>query len=140
MEFLLDTNVVSSARRLRKQAIEFQNFMEGIRVEETFISTITLMEVRFGIQREQKRDPHFADNLENWLNNGLLTDFADRILPFDVAVALRTGALPTPDKRPSPDAMIAATALHHGLTMVTRNVADFEPLGVPCIDPWTFKG
>ncbi|CDZ46374.1 type II toxin-antitoxin system VapC family toxin [Neorhizobium galegae] len=140
MPFLLDTNVVSAARRLKKQAADFQNFMETFPMNDAFISAVTIMEVQFGIQQESKKDPEFAANLARWLQSHLLVDFSDRILPFDKAIALRTGTLPTPDKRPSPDAMIAATALHHGLTVVTRNISDFEPLGVPCLNPWTFQG
>ena len=140
MAFLLDTNVVSAARRLKKQASEFQNFMETFPLEGAYISAVTVMEVQFGIQQESKKDPDFAANLARWLQSILLVDFSDRILPFDTTIALRTGTLPTPNKRPSPDAMIAATALHHGLTVVTRNISDFEPLGVPCLNPWTFQG
>lgn len=140
MPFLLDTNVVSAARRLKKQSADFQNFMEIFPMNDAFISAVTIMEVQFGIQQESKKDPDFAANLARWLQSHLLVDFSDRILPFDTAVALRTGAFPTPNKRPSPDAMIAATALHHGLTVVTRNISDFEPLGVPCLNPWTFQG
>jgi predicted nucleic acid-binding protein len=139
MAFLLDTNVVSAARRLKKQAAEFQNFMEAFHLSDAYISAVTIMEVQFGIQQESKKDPAFAANLQRWLNSNLFVDFRDRILLFDATIALRTGALPTPHKRPSSDAMIAGTALHHGLTVVTRNVADFEPLGVPCLNPWTFQ-
>ena len=92
----------------------------------------------FGIQREQGRDPEFAAELSRWLNDVVLAGFEGRILPFDLVEALRAGALPTADKRPTADAMIAATALAHDLQVVTRNVAHFKVLGAPCLDPWRY--
>ncbi len=114
--------------------------MRKFRIDDAFLSVITIMEIRFGVRLEQSRNAVFSTELERWLTEDVLVNFSDRILPFDTAIALRTGALPTPNKRPSPDAMIAATALHHGLTVVTGNISDFEPLGVPCLNPWTFQG
>lgn len=138
MPFLLDTNVISAARRVEKQEAAFQNFMRDFDVNEAFLSSISIMELRFGIQREMRRDPEFAGDLARWLNEVVLSEFADRILSFDLAVALRAGGLPTPEKRPTADAMIAATALEHNLRVVTRNVAHFEALGAPCLDPWRY--
>ena len=140
MAFLLDTNVISCSKRPEKRAPAFQAFMRKFRIDDAFLSVITIMEIRFGVRLEQSRNAVFSTELERWLTEDVLVNFSDRILPFDTAIALRTGALPTPNKRPSPDAMIAATALHHGLTVVTRNISDFEPLGVPCLNPWTFQG
>ena len=143
MPFLLDTTVISAARRVEKQEIAFQNFMRDFDVNEAFLSSISIMELRFGIQREMHRDPEFAADLARWLNEVVLPEFADRILSFDLAVALRAGGLPTPEKRPTADAMIAdamiaATALEHNLQVVTRNIAYFEALGAPCLDPWRY--
>ncbi len=140
MPFLLDTNVVSAARRIEKQEPAFQSFMRDFDVEDAFLSSVTIMEIRFGIQREHSKDPAFASDLERWLNDIVLVGFEDRIIPFDQSIAIRAGTLPTPDKRPSADAMIAATALDKGLQVVTRNVAHFEPLGVECLDPWHYQG
>ncbi|ARO33834.1 toxin/antitoxin system PilT domain-containing protein (plasmid) [Rhizobium sp. NXC14] len=140
MAFLLDTNIISAARRVERQAQEFQDFMKEFSVAEAYLSAITIMEIQFGIQRERTRDPGFAEDLRRWMDEIVLAEFAGRILPFDTATASRAGLLPTADKRPSADAMIAATALEHGLKLVTRNVVHFIPLGVECIDPWRFAG
>jgi predicted nucleic acid-binding protein len=136
MLFLLDTNVISAARRPERQEPAFQHFMREFDVEDAFLSSVTIMEIRFGIQREQRKDPDFASDLEKWLKEIVLTNFASRIIPFGLDIAIRAGALPTTDRRPTADAMIAATAMEHGLQVVTRNVAHFEPLGVACVDPW----
>lgn len=138
MPFLLDTNVISAARRPEKQDETFQHFMREFDVEDAALSSVTIMEIRLGIQREQKKDATFASDLEKWLNEIVLTSFAGRIIPFDIEIAIRAGTLPTADRRPSADAMIAATALQHGLQVVTRNVAHFKPLGVVCVDPWQY--
>jgi predicted nucleic acid-binding protein len=138
MAFLLDTNVISAARRPGKQAPEFQDFLRDFDMENAFLSAVSVMEIRFGIQREQGSDPEFADELSRWLNEVVLTEFAGRILPFDLPIAIRAGALPTADKRPSADTMIAATALEHHLQVVTRNTAHFDALGVACLDPWRY--
>lgn len=140
MVFLLDTNVVSAARRIERHAQEFQDFMKAFSVAEAYLSAVTIMEIQFGIARERTRDPGFAGELRRWMDEIVLPEFNGRILPFDMATASRAGLLPTADKRPSADAMIAATALEHGLKLVTRNVAHFIPLGVECIDPWRFAG
>jgi predicted nucleic acid-binding protein len=139
MPFLLDTVVISAARRPEKQDKPFRDFMRSLEVEEAFLSSVSIMEIRFGIQREQRRDREFAAELSRWLNEVVLTGFEGRIIPFDLAAALGAGALPTPDKRPTADAMIAATALVHELQVVTRNVGHFEALGMTCIDPWRYE-
>ncbi len=134
--FLFDTNVVSASRRPDKQDASFRMNMDRIASRDSFLSAVTIMELGFGAQLQRGRDAAFAIELETWINGVVLVNYAGRILPFDTPIALRTGSLPTPNKRPTADAMIAATALHHGLTMVTRNTAHFEPLGVRCLDPW----
>jgi predicted nucleic acid-binding protein len=138
MAFLLDTVVISAARRPEKQEMAFQHFMRSFEVGEAFLSSVSIMEIRFGIQREQGRDKEFAAELSRWLDKVVLAEFAGRILSFDLPAAIGAGALPTADKRPTADAMIAATALENDLQVVSRNVSHFAALGVPCIDPWLY--
>jgi toxin FitB len=102
-----------------------------------FISTITLMELEAGVLLVQRRDADQGAMLRAWLNGQVIPGFAGRILPVDDAVALRCAALHVPDPRPERDALIAATALVHGMTVVTRKVADFAPTGVALLNPWT---
>lgn len=112
--------------------------MAAFDADDSFLSAVSIVEIRLGIQKQERRDPPFAAALANWLNKEVLPGFQGRILPFDEATALLAGALPEPNLEPTPDVMIAATALQHGLQVVTRNVADFERLGVACIDPWRY--
>lgn len=139
MAFLLDTVVISAARRPEKQDKAFQDFMRSFERDQAFLSSVSIMEIRFGIQREERYDRAFAVDLSRWLNDVVLAEFEARIIPFDLATAMRAGALPTADKRPSADAMIAATALERQLQVVTRNISHFEALGVPCLDPWRYS-
>jgi predicted nucleic acid-binding protein len=95
-----------------------------------------VLEVELGIAWLGRRDVEQAERLQVWLEDDLLAMFSGRVLPVDVPVARRAARLHVPDPRPERDALIAATAVVHSLTMVTRNVADFEPMGVALIDPW----
>jgi hypothetical protein len=136
MPLLLDTNMVSAARRPDRQTEKFRTFFADFDAGSAFLSAITIMEIEFGISREQYRDIAFAAELDQWLNGTVLPRFNGRILAFDAEAASIAGKLPTADKRPSPDAMIAAIALLHGMDVVTRNTIHFEPLGVRCLNPW----
>jgi len=101
-----------------------------------YISAITLKELETGVQRMERRDPAQGKVLRTWLKRHVMPAFDARILPIDATVALRCASLHVPDRANEGDALIAATALVHGLTVVTRNVTDFQSSGVTLINPW----
>ena len=104
-------------------------------VDAFHLSAISILEIRVGFLRVARRDAKQARMLAAWLD-GILNTFAGRILPVDTPVALRCAEMHVPDPRSDRDALIAATALEHRLTVVTRNVVDFEALGVLLFNPW----
>ena len=136
--FLLETNVVSELRKVRsgKADPNVARWADSVDAAALFISVITVQELETGILLAERSDAPKVALLRTWMNEHVLPAFADRILPVDTAVALRSAMLHVPDPRPVSDALIAATALVHGLTVVTRNVTDFEPTGVLVLDPW----
>ena len=143
--FLLDTNVVSELMK-RRPSRQVVAWVDQTPEPLIHLSVVTLGEIRKGIDLLEDDDPRRA-TLQVWLDRDLRVRFAGRLLAFDAAVAERWGQLEAVAKRrrltlPTIDAQLAATALHHGLTFVTRNTADVEPTGVPVINPWRhpFKG
>jgi predicted nucleic acid-binding protein len=136
--FLLDTNVISELRKAGdgKADINVVAWLSSVDATNFYLSAVTLMEIELGILRIERRDPAQGARLRVWMDQRILPEFADRILPIDTAVALRCAPLHVPDPRPERDAFIAATALAHGMTVVTRNVGDFAPTGVPLLNPW----
>ncbi|WP_147482330.1 type II toxin-antitoxin system VapC family toxin, partial [Pseudomonas syringae] len=99
-------------------------------------SSITILELETGILRVERRDPTQGAALRMWLDHHVLKAFAGRILPIDTQVAKRCAQLHVPDSRSECDALIAATALVHGMTVVTRNTADFKSSGAALLNPW----
>jgi predicted nucleic acid-binding protein len=134
--YLLDTNVVSELRKASKADQRVVAWAEQTDVLFMHISVISVLEIRMGILSLQRKDKEQAGILNNWLSRQVIPGFAERILPVDLPVALRCAELHVPDPRSDRDALIAATALAHGLTVVTRNVKDFQPTGVMTLNPW----
>ncbi|EBQ7118299.1 type II toxin-antitoxin system VapC family toxin [Salmonella enterica] len=136
--FILDTNVISELRKAGdgKADSQVMRWLSSVNSRQLYLSVITLLELERGILRVERRDVLQGQMLRRWLDGNVLPVFADRILPVDVAVVRQCARLHVPDPRPESDTLIAATALVHGMTVVTRNVADFDPTGVAIINPW----
>lgn len=136
--FVLDTNVVSELRKVRlgRADAQFARWADSMDAVNLYLSAITVMELETGVLQIERRDPKQGAMLRAWLDNHVLPEFIARVLPVDTAVARRCARLHVPDPRDERDALIAATALVHAMTVVTRNVADFEPTGVPLLNPW----
>jgi toxin FitB len=135
---LLDTNVISELRKisLGRADHNVMRWAERVRPADLYISAITIHELEVGIRRIERRDAEQGFGLRSWMQNQVLPAFEGRVLPVDTAVAIRGAQLQVPDPHPVQDGLIAATALVHGMTVVTRNVADFAATGVAVLNPW----
>ncbi|MHB1543911.1 MAG: PIN domain-containing protein [Gammaproteobacteria bacterium] len=136
--FVLDTNVVSELRKIRlgKADPRVEQWADSVDAGSLHISAITVLELEIGILQLERKDPRQGAVLRTWLDRLVLPEFNGRIFPVDTAVAQRCARLHVPDPRAERDALIAATALVHGMTVVTRNLADFEATGVALLNPW----
>ncbi|OAI19801.1 twitching motility protein PilT [Methylomonas koyamae] len=136
--YVLDTNVVSELRKIRigKADANVAAWADSVDAADLFLSVITLMELELGVLSIERKDAGQGAVLRAWLEQQVLPEFSERTLPVDIAVALRCAKLHVPDKRGERDALIAATALVHGMALVTRNVADFRATGVTILNPW----
>ena len=136
--FLLDTNVISELRKIRLGRADnnVAQWADSVDAVDLYLSAITVQELELGVLLIERRDPPQGAIFRSWFESHVLPAFAGRILPVDTAVAQRCAALHVPDPRPAMDSLIAATALVHGMTLVTRNVADFQSSGVTIINPW----
>lgn len=136
--YLLDTNVISEMRKSQKKRAHpnVQRWSDNANGESLYLSAISVYEAEIGILLMMRKDRLQAEVLQDWLHGHILPGFSGRILSVDQEVALRCATLHIPDTPPYRDALIAATALVHGLTVVTRNVKDFEPLGCKVLNPW----
>lgn len=138
MMFLLDTNVVSELRKVRagKADANLAAWADRVDAYSLFLSAISVLELETGVLLVERRDPAQGMLLRAWLDRHVLPAFDGRVLPVDTAVALRCAQLHVPDRHAERDALIAATALVHGMVVVTRNVADFSASGVRLLNPW----
>jgi len=136
--YLLDTNVVSELRKVRlgKADLNVAAWAESVDAAALFVSVVTIMELELGALMIERKDAKQGAMLRAWLEQQVLPEFAERTLPVDTAVAQRCARLHRPDRRGERDALIAATALVHGMTVVTRNVADFKLTGASVVNPW----
>lgn len=137
--FLLDTNVCPSSAGRSVPTLPCRPGQAARRPPSRRM-VVTVLELEWGILLVERRDPRQGAILRRWLEDQVLAPFASRILPIDLAVVRRCAALHVPDLRPERDALIAATALVNGLTVVTRNTSDFAPMSVPVLDPWHAAG
>ena len=131
--FLVDTDVLSALRK-RERHPDLVRWMSKRRSTDLYLSVVSIGEIERGIVRQERRDPAFARALSAWLDR-VLRVYGERILAADLATARRWGRLSGTLGHESADLLIAATALEHGLTVVTRNVRHFVPTGVPVLDP-----
>lgn len=137
--FLLDTNVVSELRNVRLGRADklVARWADSVEATDLYLSVITIQELEIGVLLVERRDPAQATTWRAWLNGHVLPAFEGRILDVDTAIARRSARLNVPEPRPVRDGLIAATALVHGMTVVTRNVADFTPTRVAVVNPWS---
>ncbi|MGQ3215964.1 type II toxin-antitoxin system VapC family toxin [Shinella sp.] len=135
---LLDTNVVSELRKVASGRAHPNVVVwnETVDPAETFISSVVLHELEIGVRLVEHNDPAGGKVLRNWLENTVLTTFSGRILPLDEAAAVQAARWHVPDPKPINDSYIAATAFTRRMTLVTRNIRDFDGMGVALVNPW----
>lgn len=136
--YLLDTNVVSELRKVSLGTAHsaVRDWADNVDADALYLSVLTVQELDLGVLLKERSDRQQGAMLRRWLNNQVLPAFSGRIIPIDLAIVLRSAPFHVPNPRPIVDALIAATALVHGMCVVTRNVADFEPTGVKTLNPW----
>jgi predicted nucleic acid-binding protein len=136
--YLLDTNVISELRKVRlgKADAQVATWADNVSANELYMSVISVQELETGVLLIERRDAAQGSILRAWLENQVLPAFEGRILPVDVTVARHSAKLHVPNPQPARDSLIAATALVHSMTVVTRNIEDFRNSGVQLINPW----
>lgn len=135
MSYLLDTNVVSEARKGERADPGVAAWLSSVRAGELYISVLVVGEIRQGIERLRRRDPAQAEAFDAWLGR-LLRDYADRVVPVTAGIAEEWGRMNVPDPLPAVDGLMAATAKARGMTFVTRNTSDVARTGVRLLNPF----
>lgn len=136
MNYIVDTNVLSEMRKLRKAHPGVRRWTAGVDARDLYLSAITVYESEMGILRLERKDQKQAAMLRAWFHTRILPAFANRILAIDTGIALHCARYHVPNPGSLRDSLIAATAFVHGMTVVTRNVSDFQSAGVPILNPW----
>jgi predicted nucleic acid-binding protein len=135
MRYLLDTNVVSELRKRERADDNVRCWFESHRLDEFWLSVLVVGELRRGVELILRRDPDTARTLGTWLNS-TIEDFADRVLPITIGISERWARLSVPDPIPVIDGLLAATAIEHDLTLVTRNTTHIDRTGVESLNPF----
>jgi predicted nucleic acid-binding protein len=136
LSFVLDTNVISEARKGARADAGVMRWLSSVAPEDLYVSVLVIGEIRQGIEGLRRRDPIQAGHLETWLS-GLRRLYADRILPIDLEIAEEWGRMNAPNPISSRDGLMAATAKARGMTFVTRNTADLQRTGVRVLNPFS---
>jgi predicted nucleic acid-binding protein len=134
--YLLDTNIPSEIRRGSRANAGVVRWIDSVGAEGLHLSVISVLELRYGAARLESDDPRQAHRLHEWIDQDVLPIFATRILPVNLQIVELCARLHLPHRREDGDALIAATALHHDLTIVTRNERHFEGTGTRILNPW----
>ena len=134
--YVLDTNVVSELRKGKKADRNVRVWAQTLPAASLYLSVVSILELEMGILLVERRDPNQGGILRAWMDGHVLPSFSGRILAIDTVVAQRCAALHVPNPRSDRDALIAATALVHSMTVVSRNVTHFQPTGVAVVNPW----
>lgn len=133
--YVLDTNVVSALRRPDREPV-VADWARAVPLVDQYVTALTVAEIERGVVRKEQTDPAQGAILRRWLAERVLPGFAGRVLPFDLPAARILAHYPVPEHAPYDDAQIAAVAEAHGMTVVTRNLRHFTPLGVRVFCPW----
>jgi len=136
VRYLIDTNVLSELRRRDRTHPRVAAWADAIDGSDLFLSVITVLEIEAGALMLQRRDPAQGDILRAWIDDRVLPAFAGRVLAIDTRIAQQCARLHVSHPRAERDALIAATARVHYMCVATRNVRDFEPMGVVLFNPW----
>ena len=134
--YVLDTNVISELRKGKKAQRSVRMWAQALPTASLFLSVVSVLELEIGTVLVERRDRNQGAILRAWIDGHVLPSFSGRVLAIDTAVAQRCASLQVPPPRSDRDALIAATALVHGMTVVTRNVSDFQATGVAVVNPW----